>query len=79
MIGYVGRLAIRRRDIRGLPVALGVLWSPPASRARRKLSPRLLLPEAATKLSGAHRSAVVTAFGNCIRAGAACLALSAWS
>jgi hypothetical protein len=77
MIGYAGRLAIRRDDVRGLPVALGVLWSPPASPARRKLSPRLLLP-GGRKIGGTRRRG-----RHSVRqlhpGGAACLALTAWS
>ena len=45
---------LRRGDVPGLPVALGVLWSPPASPARRRLSPRLLLP-GGRKIGGTRR------------------------
>ena len=77
MIDYVGRLAIRRGDVGGLPVALGVLWSPPATPARRRLSPRLLLP-VGRRIGGTRRRG-----RHSVRqlhpSGAACLALSAWS
>lgn len=86
------RLAIRHGDVRGLPVALGVLWSPPASPARRRLSPRLLLP-GGRKIGGTRRRGRHSLRPIHIRplhigqahvqslhpTGAACLALSAWS
>src|SRR5712691_1125839 len=77
MSGRVGRLAIRRGGVRGLPIALGVLWSPPASRARRRLPPRLLLP-VGRRIGGARRRGRHSA-RQLHPSGAPCLARFAWS
>jgi hypothetical protein len=77
MSGRVGRRAERQGDVRGLPIALGVLWSPPASPARRKL-PRLLVP-GGRKTGGSRRRGRHSVRQLLQRSAAAGLALSAWS